>query len=208
MFSLSFSSFKSRIFISSSSFAKGLIATPTFLLKIPLCNLSNTCHIDSWISFAHQTTTPIPTSNLLPSSHLDDDGDSKGEIATNGTMLYIGPLTCHSNSSCVSWCLTTTSSTFFFPRFYTLLLYNFLCLFFPHYALQSFKHVLLTHVATHIVNTKHECLPRTLNAKKLNSHSLLLFFLLGQPAIFILNNHFSNTPFNSWWLLFCTSMWK
>lgn len=116
MFSLSFSSFKSRIFISSSTFAQGLIATPTFLLKIPLCNLSNTCHIDSWISFAHQTTTPIPTSNLLPSSHLDDDGDSKGEIATNGTMLYIGPLTCHSNSSCVSWCLTTTSSTLFFSK--------------------------------------------------------------------------------------------
>jgi hypothetical protein len=44
------------------------------------------------MSFTHQIATPIPTSNLLSSSHSDDEGDSKGEIATNDAMLYIGSL--------------------------------------------------------------------------------------------------------------------
>jgi len=34
----------------------------------------------------------------------------------------------------------------------------------------------------------------TLNAKKFNGHSLFLFFLLGYPIIFILNNHFFEHP--------------
>jgi hypothetical protein len=105
------------IFIESSIIAQGRIATPTFLLKIPFCNLSNTCHIDFWISFPHQATTPIPTSNLLPCSYSDDDGDFKGEITTNGTMLCNSPLACHSNSSRLFWCLATTFSSYLFQDF-------------------------------------------------------------------------------------------
>ncbi len=35
--------------------------------------------------------------NCFPSSHSNDDGDTKGEIAFSGTMFYTSPLTYLSN---------------------------------------------------------------------------------------------------------------
>ncbi len=37
--------------------------------------------------FAHLIATPIPFVNRFPFSHLDDDGDTKGEIFFNHVML-------------------------------------------------------------------------------------------------------------------------
>ncbi len=63
-----------------------LVVSLALLLKMPLCNLSNTNLVNSSI-FANLTIRWIPLVNIFPSSHSNDDGDAKGQIAFNGAML-------------------------------------------------------------------------------------------------------------------------
>jgi hypothetical protein len=59
---------------------------------------------------------------------------------------------------------------------------NFLRFFFPHCFLQSLKHTLFIHVATYIVNTKHECVvkkPRMPRSSTTIPSSY--FFFYGSP---------------------------
>lgn len=167
LYFLSTSSLESKISTGSCYVALGPNVTFDLLFKMFLRKCSNIGCIDSWMSFTHQIATPIPISNLLSSSHLDDKGDSKGEIATDNAMLYIGfsayfpiPFTLFRYLS------KTFSAYFFLSNLYTFFRSIIFCVFFPHYFLQSLKHTLLIHVATYIVNTKHECVvkkPRMLS---------------------------------------------
>jgi len=100
MFSLSYSSLESKISIGSSTIAPCFVTTLTLLLKMPFYSLSNIGHINSRILSLHQIVALIPISTLLPSSHLDDDSDSKCEITTNDAMLYTNFLAYLSDSSC------------------------------------------------------------------------------------------------------------
>jgi hypothetical protein len=101
MFFSSFSSLESGISTNSSIVAPSPITTPTLLLKMPLYKLSNTSY---WLLNFICTPNCYIDPCLKPSSssHLDDDSNFKSEFATNGAMLYNGPPTCLSNSSCVS----------------------------------------------------------------------------------------------------------
>ncbi len=119
-------------------------------------------------------------SNLLPSSHSNDDGDSKGEIAPSGKMLYIGSLTYLSNFFYMSQYLARTSSKciFLFKFLHFLSLSNSLP-FFLCYFLQSFKCTPFTNVTTHCKHKSWMSFQKPLNAKKLDDHSLFSFFILG-----------------------------
>jgi len=108
MFSLSYSSFESKISIGSSTITPCFVTTLILLLKMLLHSLSNIGHINCQILSIHQIVTPIPISTLLLSSHFDDDGDSKGEIATNDAMSYTNFLAYLSNSSCAFYYFAKT----------------------------------------------------------------------------------------------------
>ncbi len=83
----SFSLLESWISTSSYVVAPSLVAIIGFFVKIPLHNLSNISLVNSLISFTHLIATPISSINCFPSSHSNDNGDAKGEIAFKGTML-------------------------------------------------------------------------------------------------------------------------
>lgn len=85
---LSFYSFNSVITTNSYIVTLGHVNTPNLVFKMH----SNTSHNDSWMYFANWNVTPNPIMNIFLSSHYDDNGDSNGEIVTNGKMLYISLL--------------------------------------------------------------------------------------------------------------------
>jgi hypothetical protein len=89
---LSSYSFNSIITTNSFIVTLGHVNTPNLVFKMFLCKHSNTGHNDSWMYFANWNVTPNPTMNIFPSSRYDDNGDSNGEIVTNGKMLYISLL--------------------------------------------------------------------------------------------------------------------
>jgi hypothetical protein len=83
--------------------------TPTLLTLTPTCHLQ--------IKMFHRSL--LQTLFLL--SHFNYDNESNGKIAINSKILYIGPPTCLSNSSCVSYYLSATSFAYFsFISFYNL----------------------------------------------------------------------------------------
>jgi hypothetical protein len=62
--------------------ALGLVATLTLFQKMPFCSLSNINLAYFPMSFAHLIATLIPFVNHFPSSHLNDNSDTKGEIVS------------------------------------------------------------------------------------------------------------------------------
>jgi hypothetical protein len=73
-------------------------------------------------------------------------------------MLYIGPLACFSISLvCHIAFQKLLPYVYFSQAFAFFLALQLFVFFFPCYFLQSFNCTFLTHVAKHIVNTKHEC---------------------------------------------------
>ncbi len=78
------SSLESKISTGSYYVALGFGVTHYLLFKMFFRKCSNIGYIDSWMLSTHQIVTPIPISNLLSSSNSNVEGDSKGEIATNG----------------------------------------------------------------------------------------------------------------------------
>jgi hypothetical protein len=112
MFFWSFSSLECGISTNSSIVAPSPITTPTLLLKMPLYKLSNTSY---WLLNFICTPNCYIDPCLKPSSssHSDDDSNFKSEFATNGAMLYNGPPTCLSNSSCVSHYFINVFPTYF-----------------------------------------------------------------------------------------------
>jgi hypothetical protein len=83
----SLSSLDSWISIGFCVVALGLVATLVLFQKMPFCSLSNISLAYYSMSFAHLIATLIFFVNLFHSSHLDDDGDTKGEIVFNRVML-------------------------------------------------------------------------------------------------------------------------
>jgi hypothetical protein len=84
---LSLESLESWISIGFCVVALGHVATFALFQKMPFRSLSNTSLAYSLMYFAHLIATPIPFVNRFPFSHLDDDGDTKGEIFFNHVML-------------------------------------------------------------------------------------------------------------------------
>jgi hypothetical protein len=82
-----FSSLEFWISIGFCVVALGLVATFALFQKMPFRSLSNIGLAYPLMFFAHVIATPIPFVNCFPSSHLDDDGDTKSEIVFNHVML-------------------------------------------------------------------------------------------------------------------------
>lgn len=91
-----------------------LVTTSDLLLKTLIFNRSNISRTNFWMLSANWNVTLILVSNLLPSSHVDDDNDSNGEISTNYKILCTSPLACLSDSSCTFHYLLVTSSMYLF----------------------------------------------------------------------------------------------
>lgn len=158
---------------------------PTLVALTPKCHLQT--------KMLHQSLFQT----FFLSSHSNDDDDSNYKIIINSKILYTAPPSCLSNSSCVSCYLSATSFAYFsFTSFYNLFLSTIFCVFFTlaiFYNLSSmfFSLMLQNTLQTQNANT----LLRNLNnKKKFNDHSYFLLFVLGQPAILILDHHFFKQP--------------
>lgn len=78
---------ESWIYTSSYVVAPSFVAIFACLLKIMFHNFPNNGLVISSISSTHLIISLISFMNHFPSSHLNDDGDAKGEFFFNDTML-------------------------------------------------------------------------------------------------------------------------
>lgn len=136
------------------------------------------------MSFANQNVALILASNLLPSSHYNDNSDYNDKIIINGKRLYIGPPTYLSNFFYASYCLSIISFAYlslFQVHAFSLTLQIFMLL--PSQLFVIFHHTLLIHVAKHTTNAKHECLAKKHQMPRRNLMATPSFFFKGQLAI-------------------------